>query len=438
MDLPVSYHTYSAGMITLVCQFILTCSLSFRSASRTLQVLQNYLAIAPDKVPGWHTGRLWIMRLGYYKLTREKEKAEDWVWIIDHSVQIGIEKCLLILGIRLSRLPENRALTYQDVEPIELLPVEKSNGEIVYEQLESTVKKTGVPCEIIGDYGSDIKAGIEKFCQVHQETCYIYDIKHKMATLLKRELESTEQWSRFTRWATECKNQVQQTPLAALAPPRQRTKARYMNTEYVLNWGLTMTSFLNQSNVEIEKRGYDVARIRKQFKPLLQFKSDLTYWECLVKMTDCTENLIRRCGLFEGAAKLLEERFYEEKVDLGDSKRLEFKQAIVDFVEQESEKSKEHNRLLGSSEIIESVYGKGKAIERDQSKSGFTGLVLSLGAVVAETTVEVVKKAMEKVSTADVQQWCQKNIRKSLQMKRIESFKDVPKLEQKQNQLLAA
>lgn len=107
-------------------------------------------------------------------------------------------------------------------------------------------------------------------------------------------------------------------------------------------------------------------------------------------------------------------------------------------MEKESEKAKGCSRLLGSSEIIESVYGKGKAIERDQAKSGFTGLVLALGAVAAETTLEVVKKAMEKVSTADVQEWCKKHIKKSLQMRRIESFKGVSKLEQKKNQLLTS
>ena len=32
------------------------------------------------------------------------------------------------------------------------------NGDIVYEQLENAVQKTGVPCEILGDKGSDLHA----------------------------------------------------------------------------------------------------------------------------------------------------------------------------------------------------------------------------------------------------------------------------------------
>jgi len=67
--------------------------------------------------PQWSTVRLWLMR--HYKLTRPKEQAADWVWLIDHSVQIGPQKCLVILGVRLSRLPAaGECLRYDDLEPI--------------------------------------------------------------------------------------------------------------------------------------------------------------------------------------------------------------------------------------------------------------------------------------------------------------------------------
>jgi hypothetical protein len=113
-------------------------------------------------VPSWYSGRLWLLRLGYYKLHREQEHANDWIWIVDHSVQLGSEKCLVILGIRQSKLPlAELYLDHEDVEPIALLPVTHSNGEIVYQQLSQTVEKTGVPRQIVGDHGTDIKSGIE-------------------------------------------------------------------------------------------------------------------------------------------------------------------------------------------------------------------------------------------------------------------------------------
>ena len=90
--------------------------------------------------------------------------------IIDHSVQTGTDKCLLILGVRLTDLPKDRSLAYEDVEPIDMFPVLQSNGALVYEQLEAVIEKTGVPRAIVGDYGSEIKSGIKKRCLKHKET----------------------------------------------------------------------------------------------------------------------------------------------------------------------------------------------------------------------------------------------------------------------------
>ena len=59
-----------------------------------------------------------------------------------------------------------------------LAPVTKSNGEVVYQQLEAAGKQTGVPREIIGDHGSDLRAGVERFCRAPPKTCAVYDLKH--------------------------------------------------------------------------------------------------------------------------------------------------------------------------------------------------------------------------------------------------------------------
>ncbi len=374
------------------------------------------------KTPSWHTGRLWLIRLGYYKLTCPKEKAEDWIWIIDHSVQTGPEKCLLILGIRAKDLPHDRALQYKDVQPIELLPVQKSNGEIVYEQLENTIVKTGIPCEIIGDHGSDIKSGIDKFCLSHQETCYIYDIKHKMASLLKKALLSSDKWDVFTKLSSKVKSQVQQTSLAELAPPNQRSKSRYMNTEYLLTWAEKMLTILLHPET-LGKRADDIEKIREKFCWLIEFKEDLICWNSLLSLTSHTENFIRNKGIYRNASKDLETSINDLVVlSKSNTMVLEFKNSIINFVKQESIKTNPKQRLLGSSEIIESVFGKQKFIENEQAKSGFTGLLLSLGAIVSETTTNIIQQAMTTVSTNMIYQWYKDNIKKSLQAKRIEIF----------------
>ena len=46
----------------------------------------------------------------------------------------------------------------------------------------------------------------------------VYDVKHKMALLLKKELESDPRWDAFITQSTQTKRQVTQTELAFLLP----------------------------------------------------------------------------------------------------------------------------------------------------------------------------------------------------------------------------
>jgi hypothetical protein len=388
----------------------------------------------PLPAPSWFAGRLWLQRLGYYKLTRPKEQADDWVWIVDHTVQIGKEKCLVILGIRLQDLPPvGCCVEHQDVEPIELVPVEQSNGEVVYQQLEAVIEKTGEPREIISDHGTDLKAGIIKFCQHHPRTSAIYDIKHKTAAILKQELEQDADWKRFTRLAGQTKRQVQQTALAALAPPNQKSKARYMNVDVLVAWGQTMLVWLDQAPVET-KPTFDLEQVKLKFGWVTCFRSQLAQWGELFQLVHLTESFVRQTGLYHGANFDLACRLQHMVVSTERAQKV--RRELVAFVAQEEAKAQPHERLLGSSEVIESVLGKMKRLEQDQAKSGFTGLVLGISAMVSTTTKEVIQQALETVPTKQVGAWCQQKLGQSVQSKRREVFAVSRDAEQKRNQLL--
>jgi len=390
----------------------------------------------PLVVPTWYTGRLWLLRLGYYKLTRPKEQADDWVWIADHTVQIGAEKCLVILGLRLSALPSaGQCLRHRDVELIALLPVEKSNKDVVYQQLEANIGKTGVPRLVVGDHGSDLKSGVERFCQEHPETCFVYDIKHKTAAVLKHELARDEIWLEFTQLAAQTKRRVQQTPLASLAPPNQRTKARYMNVDVLVRWGQGLLAFFDRQQTEEEETLFDPEQVQKKLSWIIRFRQSLEEWGELLQLTIATESFVRQQGLNHDAHLELTERLqYMAHTDRTKRVRTE----LVAFVAQESAKARPGERLLGSSEVIESVLGKLKRLEQDQAKSGFTGLLLSIGAMVSSTTSDVILKALETVPTKKVLDWCKEILGRSVQAKRQEVFASPNKLEQKWDQSWAA
>jgi hypothetical protein len=87
-----------------VVSLVLAAATSLRGAGRAVGVMQECAGLVPWS-PSWSSTRLWLLRLGYYKLTRAKEQGNAWVWIVDHVVQAGQEKCLVSVGIRLSAVP---------------------------------------------------------------------------------------------------------------------------------------------------------------------------------------------------------------------------------------------------------------------------------------------------------------------------------------------
>ncbi|GJD20512.1 hypothetical protein RIVM261_054680 [Rivularia sp. IAM M-261] len=56
-------------------------------------------------------------------MNREKEYRIDWIFIIDLTVELGTQKCLVVLGVtqeyfEQSVLPSKRGLLHQDVQPL--------------------------------------------------------------------------------------------------------------------------------------------------------------------------------------------------------------------------------------------------------------------------------------------------------------------------------
>lgn len=400
---------------------VLSTITSLRGAARAIEMLTSVLPVPLPLMPcSWWTGRLWLLRLGLYTLSRPKVMADEWVWILDHSVQRGPEKCLLMLGIRLSSIrAESCHLTYEDMEPIALCPVRKSSGDIVYQQLEAAAKKTGVPREIVSDHGPDLRAGIRQFCQQHPTTCAVYDITHKAAILLKDFLTYDDRWDDFCRFAATMKSQVQQTALAPLAPPAQRSKARYMNVNELGRWADKMLQVLDKEPVVDDTKRLSGHTGADKVSWIETYRDDIADWSAVFELVDVTERAVRRYGVSSACVQALEQHIHAREFLPHVSN---FGEDLLACVRAEAAKARPGERLLGSSEIIESVFGKLKHIEGAHSKQGVTGLILSAAALVAPTTLGVVREAMETVSTADVHTWCRDTLGPSVQAQRTAIF----------------
>ena len=118
---PVSGH-WPIRCIALAVHLVTAVKLSLCAVPRVLTAVFGFLGgCAPGRVMAWTTVRGWLMRLGWYALHRTLERAGDWAYLIDHTVQIGVVKCFAVVGIRLSRLPyPARCLQLEDLTLIVL------------------------------------------------------------------------------------------------------------------------------------------------------------------------------------------------------------------------------------------------------------------------------------------------------------------------------
>jgi len=80
------HHKYSVGHMMLFFSFVNSAASSLRGGILSLEVVKNFFDLSLD-IPSWHSARLWLLRLGYYKLIRPKTQASDWIWIVDHTIQ---------------------------------------------------------------------------------------------------------------------------------------------------------------------------------------------------------------------------------------------------------------------------------------------------------------------------------------------------------------
>jgi hypothetical protein len=395
---------------------VLNCHASLRCAANVLGLLgaeMDHDGMAPDG----STGRLWLLRIGLWALLRPKTIADDWVWLVDHSIQIGQCKCLVVLGVTLSALPKGRPLCHEDMELIALVPMMHSNQAAVAVCLEEAVAQTGVPRAILDDHGADLHGGVEIFRRDHPETIEVYDIKHKAACLLKSRLERDEHWKSYASLLGQTKCALQQTEMAFLVPPSQRTKSRFMNLAGLVTWGQRLLALVDNPST-LKDLGVTAERVEAKLNWLAEYRAPLEQWSAYHEQIGATLDFVRVHGLYVGAGVELAAALPAAAGEAG-----ALREELIAFVTRESSKARIGECLPGSTEVLESCFGKLKALESDQSKSGFTGLVLSLGAMVSKRTAETIGEALERCKVREVLDWCSKMLGKSVQSQRIQAFK---------------
>jgi hypothetical protein len=175
----------------------------------------------------------------------------------------------------------------------------------------------------------------------------------------------------------------------------------------------------NEASTEAE------GKQRAKLEWLNNHSDNLKEWDELLHVATLTEQVVRSEGITLNGHQELKAQFQEKLPDLKHASAITLKEGLIDFVRIQGGVCKKDERLLGSSEIIESVFGKQKHLERDYAKEGFTSLILGIGAFVGEMTIDTVKKALVDTPVKTIVKWCKEELGETLQSKKTEAYSNV-------------
>ena len=413
---------FPADIIVRTIRLVLEGAISLRAASRTCNIIDQCDGGLGLDAPCETTIQNHILRLGLYLIERTDQRRDDWVWLLDHTINAGSTKCLIVLGIALENYRKlSGPMSHHDLVVIAVMPVETSNGEVVCGQLEQLADQFGSPVATLSDRGSDLKKGVELFQQEHPEVASYYDIVHLVSRVIKSIFESDSRWDLYRKACCRCANFLRQSSLAHLKPPCPRTKARYMNYDREVRWAIRALSVLErvrsgQINDRQQAR-LSSKLVEQRLGWLDEYRERASVWLEVIWAGQAINQLVRQSGYTATTAN--EIRRLGEAVDYEESKSLV--RQVADEVAPLCRSLSGDDAMPGSTEVLESLIGKGKRLLHHSGNS-VTRQILSLAAATTQITTDLVKEALSTCRMKHLRQWARDNLRSGIHVARREDL----------------
>jgi len=268
---PINHH-YPVSTIQIAIQNQVEGLASLRGTEKIFEWFSPFLPKPMQEAPDHATVQSWTQRLGLFLLNQPVPRRDDWVFVMDHFLERGVTKCLVILGIAHSELAKSSySPSHKSMLVLTLEVVEYSTGEKIQASLERLSERVGEPVQIVSDHGPDLRKGIGLFCERHPKTIHTYDISHRLAGLLKAEVETDPFWKGFQEQCNQLRSRLQQTEWDFLMPPAKRSKGRFMEMARV-EWVLNLLAYAERGDFSQLPPAYSInwecrRLIERQFGP---------------------------------------------------------------------------------------------------------------------------------------------------------------------------
>ena len=358
----------------------------------------------------------WIMRLGIYRLGKPIEKRNDWIFILDHTIDFGTKKCLVVLGVTMETLVKKKCrLAHEDVRTLDISIVEKATAKSVEKILDKVSEKTGTPVQIVSDKGRSINRAVSDFIGKHKGVKHTYDVTHKAAILLRHHLEEDPKWKYVTKKMWNAKRDLLFTPLGFISPPKPKDKGRWQNLDIYLEWIEKALNFRKCKATPEEAEIFD-----RKLGWIGKTKRMFSEWRKMLEMIDLLKVQIKILGFRKDSLKVFEKA--SSGIPLSTERLRLLKREIIDYIVEESEGLEDGKSRLGTSDIIESAFGRYKGFSGKTPMKEVGRAVLAIAVFTGKFDAAEVKTAMESVTAKDTEDWLRQNIGESFFSKRKRAF----------------
>jgi len=420
-DLPLPHHSYGPKMISLCLN--LCRQIGFRRAETALKIVFEWLSIE-TAIPSWDSMRLWSCRVGIAQLRKPVEQADDWIWMADHSNQIGMEKVLQILGIRASQLPPpGQTLRLQDMRVLAVVPGTSWKREDVQREYAKLATRIGEPRYLLTDGAVELRETAEVLKTPGKKLTVLRDMKHYAANTFERLIGKSDRFGQYLSQLGRTRSTIQQTELGHFTPPPQKPKSRFMNLGPTLRWGQMISHHLSDCHSQ-SRRGVTAQRMNEKLGWLREFREDLAGWSRCEQVVQASLKFINQQGTYRGAAAKLKKVLDCLESEHSHHCKLSATMAakLIEFVKESEVELGAGKRAWLSTENLESSFGLFKRLEGQHSKGGFTSLVAAMPMLLTEWTPELVRSSLQAVSVKQMKQWVREELGATLTSKRVTAY----------------
>lgn len=358
--------------------------------------------------------------MGLGLLKQVKPCAKAWLAILDHSIDIGTKKALVVLRVSMDVLSrKGSAVQLQDCECIGLRVSETVNGDSIALELSDIFTQAGTPAAIIKDCDRTLNKGVSLWQNNHNTNIpVIDDISHVIAAALKKQFEGTESYKQFTSFIGKSAKNLRQTAFAFLAPPKLRTKGRFLSIGRLGRWGAKILEVLGCGK-ELQSDGI-LNKLRSALPGFDAIKPFICCFANTAEVVSQVMETLKNQGLNQTthaeccrlAKKLPDDSQVKQTLLTWLEQHIRIKERTTDF------------SLLISSDIIESLFGRFKHMLERNPQADMNRSALLIPVLCGSLDETTIGRALNSAKHDELEKWEQENIPYTMRRKRRAFFSE--------------